>query len=109
MRISKWSSLIALTAATAAAACVAEPDTEESGTSSADILGAGTGLKGDYYDNVDFSAWKLTRIDPTIRFDWQSGTPSASIAQDTFSIRWTGKVEPSYSETYTFYVTSDDG
>ena len=28
---------------------------------------------------------------------------------DTFSVRWTGQVQPQYSETYTFYTNSDDG
>ncbi len=28
---------------------------------------------------------------------------------DTFTVRWAGKVEPLYSQTYTFYTTTDDG
>jgi hypothetical protein len=28
---------------------------------------------------------------------------------DTFSVRWTGQVMPQFSETYTFYTTSNDG
>jgi len=70
--------------------------------------GAG-GLLGDYYDNMDFTNLKVTRIDPTIDFDWGNGSPDPSIGVDTFSVRWTGHVKPLYSETYTFYTTTDDG
>ncbi|MHC4739603.1 MAG: PA14 domain-containing protein, partial [Planctomycetota bacterium] len=71
--------------------------------------GAGTGLTGDYYDNMDFTSFVLTRVDATVNFNWGSGSPDPSIGADTFSVRWTGQVEPLYSETYTFYTTSDDG
>jgi len=71
--------------------------------------GAGTGLTGDYYDNIDFTAFVLTRVDATVNFNWGTGSPDPSIGVDTFSVRWTGQVEPLYSETYTFYTTSDDG
>ncbi|NIS51930.1 MAG: hypothetical protein GWN94_12605, partial [Phycisphaerae bacterium] len=71
--------------------------------------GNGTGLNGDYYDNMDFTAFVLSRTDSTINFDWGTGSPDPSIGADTFSIRWTGQVEPLFSETYTFKTTSDDG
>ena len=70
----------------------------------------GTGLKGEYYDNKDLTNLKLTRTDGTVNFDWGSGSPVSSlIGADTFSARWTGQVQPKYSETYTFSTTSDDG
>ena len=71
--------------------------------------GTGTGLTGDYYDNMDFTSYVLTRVDATVNFNWASGSPDPSIGEETFSVRWTGEVEPLYSETYTFYTTSDDG
>jgi uncharacterized protein (DUF1800 family) len=41
---------------------------------------------------------------------WNSGSPDATLIQpDTFSARWTGQVQPQFSETYTFTVTADDG
>ena len=41
---------------------------------------------------------------------WGAGTPDTTLIQpDTFSARWTGQVQPQYSETYTFTVTADDG
>ncbi len=69
----------------------------------------GTGLTGDYYDNMDFTGAKVTRTDATVNFNWGSGVPVAGIGADTFSTRWTGQVQPQFSETYTFYTTSDDG
>lgn len=41
---------------------------------------------------------------------WNSGTPDLALIQlDTFSIRWTGQVQPQFSEDYTFVVQADDG
>jgi PA14 domain/FG-GAP-like repeat len=70
----------------------------------------GSGLLGQYYDNLDLTNLKLTRTDPAINFIWPSGeSPAAEIAPTTFSVRWTGAVEAQYSESYTFYTVSDDG
>jgi glucose/arabinose dehydrogenase len=73
------------------------------------IAGTGAGLKGEYYDNRDFTNLKLTRTDGTVNFDFGNGSPDSSIGADTFSVRWTGFVEAKYSENYTFHTTSDDG
>ncbi len=70
---------------------------------------AGTGLLGDYYNNMDFTDFALTRTDATVDFDWGTGSPDPAIGADTFSVRWTGQVKAQYSETYTFYTVSDDG
>jgi hypothetical protein len=71
--------------------------------------GTTEGLKGEYYDNKDFTNLKLTRTDAMVNFDWGSSSPDSSIEAETFSVRWTGQVQPRYSETYTFYTTSNDG
>jgi hypothetical protein len=71
--------------------------------------GTGTGLQGDYYDNIDYTGIHVQRTDPTVYFDWGSGSPDAAIGSDTFSVRWTGEVQPRYTGTYTFYTVSDDG
>lgn len=69
----------------------------------------GTGLQGQYYDNSNFTTLRLTRTDPTVNFNWGTGSPAGSIGANTFSVRWTGQVQARYSQTYTFYTTSDDG
>lgn len=39
-----------------------------------------------------------------------TGTPDVTlISPDTFSIRWTGQVQPQFTEEYTFSVLADDG
>ena len=71
--------------------------------------GSGTGLKGEYFDNADLTNLKLTRTDATVDFDWGNGSPDPTIGSDTFSVRWTGSVQPLYTGTYTFKTYSDDG
>lgn len=71
--------------------------------------GGGTnGLTATYFDNHDFTGASVTRIDPRVDFTW-GGSPASGIAGDTFSVRWTGQVQPQFSETYTFYTQSNDG
>ncbi|MBD2441494.1 PA14 domain-containing protein [Nostoc sp. FACHB-110] len=79
------------------------------GNFNVNIAGVGTGLYAEYYDNKDFTNLKLTRIDPTVNFNWSTDSPDPSIGADTFSVRWTGQIEAKYNETYTFYTTTDDG
>ncbi|MEO0768905.1 MAG: PQQ-dependent sugar dehydrogenase, partial [Cyanobacteria bacterium J06649_4] len=71
--------------------------------------GQGNGLKGEYYNNTNFTDLAVTRTDATVDFNWGNGSPAANIGADTFSARWTGKVEPLYSERYTFQTRTDDG
>lgn len=69
----------------------------------------GVGLTGQYFNNQDFTAPELTRIDPNLNFDWMAGSPANGVDADTFSVRWTGLLTPKYSELYTFYIASSDG
>jgi glucose/arabinose dehydrogenase len=71
--------------------------------------GTGTGLRGEYFDNIDFTNSKVVRTDSTVNFNWTNGSPDATIARDTFSVRWTGQIQPKFGEEYTFYTTTDDG
>ncbi|MDO9231295.1 MAG: PA14 domain-containing protein [bacterium] len=72
-------------------------------------IGNGDGLLGEYFDNIDFTAKKVTQINPTINFDWGDGRPVGALESDTFSVRWTGKVQPRYTGSWNFHVTGDDG
>jgi hypothetical protein len=67
------------------------------------------GLLGEYFDNADFTGTRSTRVDATVNFSWAQAAPVTGLGADTFSVRWTGKVVPRYSETYTFSTVSDDG
>jgi parallel beta-helix repeat protein len=68
-----------------------------------------SGLVGTYFDSLGFTGRSVARVDPTVNFNWATGSPDTSIGQDTFSVRWSGFISPRFSERYTFYTTSDDG
>jgi glucose/arabinose dehydrogenase len=72
-------------------------------------IGTGNGLLGTYFPNVNLVSPAFARTDATVNFDFGEGSPGSSIPADYFSIRWTGQVEPRYTETYTFRTTTDDG
>jgi glucose/arabinose dehydrogenase len=75
-------------------------------------LGEGDGLTGRYFNqaNRQFPAnSSLQRVDAQINFDWGGGAPQQSLGVDNFTVRWTGNIEPFFSEEYTFYTTTDDG
>ncbi|HWN97206.1 MAG TPA: lamin tail domain-containing protein, partial [Methylomirabilota bacterium] len=72
-------------------------------------VGSGIGLRGDYFDNPDFTGTRVRRVDPFVGFDWGSGSPDPLIGAEQFSVRWTGQVQPRFSEAYTFYTVTDDG
>lgn len=70
----------------------------------------GSGLRGEYFSNMNLSgAPALTRTDPSIDLSWGAGSPSPSIPNDQFSVRWSGQVQAEFTENYTFHVFSDDG
>lgn len=79
------------------------------GTVSIIVGTAGSGLKGEYFDNVNFTNLKLTRTDAQVNFDWGSGTPATLIAADTFSVRWSGLLLVPETATYTFSTLNSDG
>ena len=74
-------------------------------------VGSGSGLLGQYYDGTALSGSPLyTRIDPTLNYDWNGNSPQPGVVPAAnWSARWTGYVQPQYSEAYTFYATADDG
>jgi len=67
------------------------------------------GLKGEYYDNEDLTDLKLIRMDPTLNFDWHIESPDPRIGWDRFSMRWTGRLKPRFSEPTTFLIQANDG
>ncbi len=76
--------------------------------------GDGTGLTGSYYASHTaadpFSGTPtLVRTDPTVDFIWNTTGPASSVGQTSYTVLWTGSVQPQYTEDYTFYATADDG
>ncbi len=68
-----------------------------------------SGLTAQYFDNADLTGASISRLDPFVNFDFGEGSPASGILSDTFSARWTGRVQAPYSEAFTFYTRSDDG
>ncbi|HYF01501.1 MAG TPA: PA14 domain-containing protein, partial [Planctomycetota bacterium] len=68
-----------------------------------------TGLRAEYFNNADLTSPVFTRTDAVVDFDWGSGSPDPAVGADTFSARWTGQVQPEYTQTYAFHATTDDG
>jgi dienelactone hydrolase len=77
----------------------------------APLTGTGTGLKGSYFNNVDFTGTAaVVRTDPAMNFIYDFNTsPISPIGVDHYSIRWTGKIQAQFTEPYTIYTKSDDG
>lgn len=72
-------------------------------------IATGLGLTGVYFNNRNLTAPVLTRLDPTVSFDWGTGAPDPSLAADTFSVRWIGRIRPTVTGTYTFFTQVNDG
>jgi len=68
------------------------------------------GLRADYYSGTNFDQLEATRIDPFVHLDVGLGSPIPGVVgTDQFSVRWSGQVQPRYTELYTFETASDDG
>ena len=96
-----------------------------SGTYNLDVnLGnhAGHGVMGTYYKfgtpvygHTGKGTWgggpRVNRYDSTINFNWGRDRPviDESFPTDNFAVMWTGLIDPPYTDTYTFYTSSDDG
>lgn len=107
-----------LTSSTAVRAIAAMPGSPNSAVAVATFynsasLGRGTGLLGDYYANAfptnPFVGSPLVRTDSVVNFNWNSTSPDPSIPSVNYTVRWTGMVQPLFTEPYTFYTTTDDG
>lgn len=84
----------------------------------------GTGLTGTYYNSVaaelppnaynaanifDAPSLKLTRTDATVDYNFTTTPVGNGVTTTNFAVRWTGQVQPQYSETYYFVTKTDDG
>src|SRR5262245_60196378 len=86
---------------------------------SAAALGAPpeTGLRGEYVAARNFSTLGAIRLVGPIDFTFDKSAPYEGKKlpefraghYENYSIRWTGRIVPRYTETYTLRVTVDDG
>lgn len=74
------------------------------------LWGTGDGLLGEYFHNVNFTSPAFTRVDPVLNFqEWSNGGVHHLITDGAMSVRWTGQIQPQFSETYTFTLHCDTG
>lgn len=75
----------------------------------ATLWGTGAGLKGEYFKNKDLTDPAFTRIDSNISFsEWRDGVHH-TIKNNIYSIRWTGLIEPQFSDDYIFIISASGG
>ncbi len=67
------------------------------------------GLYASYFEWMTFRGKTIEKVDPNINFDWGGKSPVEGIPADLVSVIWTGQLLPKTSETYTIYLTVDDG
>jgi hypothetical protein len=67
------------------------------------------GLRGTYFSNHDLTGQQAVRIDPTVNFLWQRGSPAPGIGPGPFSVRWEGQIKAVASGRFTFYIVADGG
>ena len=80
-----------------------------------DFIGSGIALSSDeenglyarYFNNSDFTDASAERIDPKINFNWNLTSPTPETSVRTFSVRWTGFIEPEDSGSYRFSTQSN--
>lgn len=73
------------------------------------IWGTGKGLKAEYFNSTNFTNPAFTRIDSNVSFtEWSAGVHYA-IKSTTYSVRWTGKIQPQFTEAFTFHLGSGGG
>ncbi len=88
-----------------------------SGVASASFInssayGTGSGLTAAYFSNqigTFIPPATLTRTDAVVNFNWNGASPAPGVGGTNFSVRWTGSVEPRYTENYTFNTFADAG
>lgn len=72
--------------------------------------GDGHGLVGEYFDNPSLDGEPVfTRVDPSIAFEWKSGSPDPRLPSDGFSVRWRGTLTSPRTGEFQLGVASDDG
>jgi RHS repeat-associated protein len=82
------------------------------GSSSFGFDGGYAGLAGEYYPNMTLTpsaGFPVRRVDSSVNFNWNGGSPAPGIPGTQWSARWTGWVNIPADGSYTFYTTSDDG
>ena len=69
----------------------------------------GDGLRGEYYDGLNFEHLVQTRRDALIDFYWYGEKPVSGVPAEKFTVRWTGWLVPPVTGHYVLHLSIDDG
>jgi hypothetical protein len=67
------------------------------------------GLRGDYYEGLNFEHLVWIQRDARLDFDWHERSPVPGVPATSFTVRWTGWLVPPVTGRYVLYLTVDDG
>jgi hypothetical protein len=68
------------------------------------------GLHADYFDDTTLTKLAYTQIDPKLEFAWAKAAPDPRLDFTRgWSVRWTGKLKPRFSEVYQLIAHAGDG
>jgi hypothetical protein len=67
------------------------------------------GWPAEYFSNPTFGGAPITRTDATIDFTWNFDPPLPFFPGDDYTVRWRGRIQAPYTETFTLTDETDDG
>ena len=70
---------------------------------------SGTGLLGQYFNNMTLSGTVVRQGTGAVNYNWGSGSPGTGVNANNFSARWTGTVEASSTGKFQFRTQANDG
>lgn len=68
----------------------------------------GPGLRADFFKSIYFTNQVATQAVANVNFNWGNSPPVSGLGTN-YSVRFSGRVVPAYSDTYTFHVTARSG
>lgn len=72
--------------------------------------GNSKGLKGEYFENMEFQGEpKFSRNDTVVDFGWVNTKPIENLKSDKFSIKWSGQIVPQESGKYRIGLKARSG
>ncbi len=72
--------------------------------------GSGPGLLAEYFANPDFRGKPaLKRVDSSVDFSWDYGSPDARLDAGSFSVRWTGRLRAPVAGEYALTARGEGG
>ena len=82
---------------------------ETTAAPAASTSNTGTGLAGQYFNNITLSGAPVLQRTEAVNFGWSTNSPGPGVNINQFSVRWTGKVEATSTGNFQFQTASNDG